>query len=233
MGFALSGRTLTIAPEAMAGEYSLPFQASKENSEPTSITLQVEGAATDTTSFYDTAVAVNGDARQASSEPSVGAAGMEADRRVYDIQVKPGQTVSVTTGVNITADRMAVDAPDGWTVSKIDSTVTFPFPETAVTGETYTVKVDSPRSADNRATQAGVDMTAVDKSQLAQPVISGLSLAVDPSDETSGTVTVSWNAVGRRRLLPALRRRRTEGGNRFGERQLGIGAGYAGSLPDG
>lgn len=79
MGFALSGRTLTIAPEAMAGEYSLPFQASKENYEPTSITLQVK-VATDTTSFYDTAVAVNGDARQASSEPSVGAAGRQPAR---------------------------------------------------------------------------------------------------------------------------------------------------------
>lgn len=99
--------------------------------------------------------------------------------------------------------------------------VTFSFPETAVTGETYTVKVDYPRSVDNRATQAVVNMTAVDKSQLAQPVISGLSLAVDPSDETSGTVTVSWNAVEGRRLLPALRRRRTEGGNRFGQRPAG------------
>ena len=228
MGFALSGRTLTIAPEAMAGEYSLPFQASKENYEPTSITLQVK-VATDTTSFYDTAVAVNGDARQASSEPSVGAA--VDNRRVYDIQVKPGQTVSVTTGVNITADRMAVDAPDGWTVSKIDSTVTFPFPETAVTGETYTVKVDYPRSADNRATQAVVNMTAVDKSQLAQPVISGLSLAVDPSDETSGTVTVSWNAVEGAAYYQLYAGGELKVETDSASAQLGIGAGYAGSLP--
>ncbi|MBC3939733.1 hypothetical protein D4A47_12395 [Anaerotruncus massiliensis (ex Liu et al. 2021)] len=228
MGFALSGRTLTIAPEAMAGEYSLPFQASKKNYEPTAVTLQVK-VATDTVSFYDTKVAVNGDAQQASSEPSVGAA--VDNRRVYDIRVKPGQTVSVTTGVNIAADRMTVDAPDGWTVSKIDSTVTFSFPETAVTGETYTVKVDYPRSVDNRATQAVVNMTAVDKSQLAQPIISSLSLAVDPSDETSGTVTVSWNAVEGAAYYQLYAGGELKVETDSASARLGIGAGYAGSLP--
>ena len=228
MGFALSGRTLTIAPEAMAGEYSLPFQASKKNYEPTAVTLQVK-VATDTASFYDTEVAVNDDAQQASSEPSVGAA--VDNRRVYDIRVKPGQTVSVTTGVNIAADRMTVDAPDGWTVSKTDSMVTFSFPETAVTGETYTVKVDYPRSVDNRATQAVVNMTAVDKSQLAQPVISGLSLAVDPSDETSGTVTVSWNAVEGAAYYQLYAGGELKVETDSASARLGIGAGYAGSLP--
>lgn len=133
--------------------------------------------------------------------------------------------------MNITADQDGGGRADGWTVSKIDSTVTFPFPETAVTGETYTVKVDYPRSADNRATQAVVNMTAVDKSQLAQPVISGLSLAVDPSDETSGTVTVSWNAVEGAAYYQLYAGGELKVETDSASAQLGIGAGYAGSLP--
>ncbi|WP_308753013.1 hypothetical protein [uncultured Anaerotruncus sp.] len=228
MGFALNGRALTISSDALAGDYSLPFQASKENYEPTAITLQVT-VATDASSFYDTTVAVNGDAQQASSEPSVGTT--VDNRRVYDIQVKPGQTVSVTTGVSIEADDMTVDAPAGWTVNKIDSAVTFIFPETVEPGETYTVLVDYPRSANNRATQAVVNMTAVDKSQLAQPVISGYSLAVDPADETSGTVTVSWNAVDGAAYYQLYADGELKVETDSTGAQLGIGAGYTGSLP--
>lgn len=84
---------------------------------------------------------------------------------------------------------------------------------------------------DNRATQAVVNMTAVDKSQLAQPVISGLSLAVDPSDETSGTVTVSWNAVEGAAYYQLYAGGELKVETDSASARLGIGAGYAGSLP--
>lgn len=74
-------------------------------------------------------------------------------------------------------------------------------------------------------------MTAVDKSQLAQPVISGLSLAVDPSDETSGTVTVSWNAVEGAAYYQLYAGGELKVETDSASAQLGIGAGYAGSLP--